>query len=104
MELTDQRSLRYMPQTTQEIKEVMASMPGYRSLLSRRRYLEEDFQIIEDTIKWLSVMTDNIFEISYMSLLVELVRGEDPVVLSGPITLATWSPEAYFVTRALRKP
>lgn len=104
MELTDRRSLHYMPQTTQEIKEVMTAMPGYRSLLSKRGYLEEDFLVIEDTIKWLSIMTDSIFEISYISLLVEMTRGEDPVVIPGPITLATWSPEAYFVTRALRRP
>ncbi len=102
--LTDQRSLRYMPHTSQEVSDVMRAMPGYQALLTRRGYLKEDFQVIEDTIKWLSIMTENIFEISHVSLVIEIVRGGGSMVLCGPITLATWSPEAYFITRALRKP
>jgi hypothetical protein len=47
---------------------------------------------------------ENIFEISHLTLTAEIRRGGAYNVLSGPVTLATWSPEAYFVTRALRRP
>jgi acyl-CoA synthetase (NDP forming)/GNAT superfamily N-acetyltransferase len=104
IELSDQRSLRYMPQTSYEVHDVVTSMPSYQALLQRRGYLQEDFTAVEETVKWLSVMMENIFEISHLTLTAEIRRGGAYNVLSGPVTLATWSPEAYFVTRALRRP